>query len=155
STENALKELERYGDWTSSGLFYELFTKKYFHLTGKFIERNDMKRIMFCIFYSKNGTYRKEKNIFKTIFPFICNYIEEEKKTKYNEFAIKLQRMESEICIDKICNKLDLNNINYYTIHDAWIVDKKEVDEVKSIIYKEFYDNLHRRPELKIEKIKE
>ncbi len=152
-TQNQQKELQMYGDWTSSGLFYELFTKKYFNKTGNVIERKEVKDIMFCIFYSKNGTYQKEKSIFKSIFPFIMEYIEQQKKTKHNEFAIKLQKIESKICIDKICNKLDLNDINYWTIHDAWLVDKSAVEMTKNIIYREFYDNLHRRPELKIEVI--
>jgi hypothetical protein len=152
-TGDERKELEMYGDWTSSGLFYEMFEMAYFKKTSKTLTRKEIKDIMFCIFYSKNGSYRKEKDIFKGILPNIMKCIEKEKETKHNEFAIKLQRIESKICIDKICKKLDLNDINYYTIHDAWLVDKSEVEEVKKIIYSEFYDNLHRRPELKIEKI--
>jgi hypothetical protein len=152
-TGDEKKELEMYGDWTSSGMFYEMFERTYFKKTGKTLTRKEVKDIMFCIFYSKNGSYRKEKNIFKGILPNIMKWIEKEKETKHNEFAIKLQRIESKICIDKICKKLDLNDLNYYTIHDAWLVDKSEVESVKKIIYREFYDNLYRRPELKIEKI--
>jgi hypothetical protein len=151
--ENDKKELERYGDWTSSGLFYELFEKTYFNKTGKALNRKEIKNMMFCIFYSKNGSYRKEKNIFKTIFPFIMSYIEELKKEKHNEFAIKLQKIESKICIDKICNKLDLENIKYWTIHDAWLISYNDIKKVVNIIHNEFLNNFYRRPELKIEKI--
>ena len=148
------KELNKYGDWTSSGLFYELFEKEYLRKTGKVLTRKEIKNMMFCIFYSKNGTYQKEKNIFKTIFPFINKMIESEKSVKHNDFAIKLQKIESKICIDKICSVLDIEDIEYYTIHDAWLVDKKDIDKTIKIIYNEFYENFHRRPELKIEKIK-
>jgi hypothetical protein len=147
------KELEMYGDWTSSGMFYEMFERTYFKNTGKTLTRKEIKNIMFCIFYSKNGSYRKEKNIFKSILPNIMNFIEKEKEVKHNEFAIKLQKIESKICIDVICQRLDKEGIEYYTIHDAWLVDKSEVDKVVKIIHREFYNNLYRRPELKIEKI--
>lgn len=146
-------ELQKYNDWTGSGLFYELFEKEYFTKTSKLLTRKEIKNIMFCIFYSKNGSYRKEKNIFTSIFPSISDFIEEEKKEKHNEFAIKLQRIESKICIDIICEELNKNNIEYYTIHDAWLVDKNDVEEAQRIIYDMFYKHLYRRPELKIEKI--
>jgi hypothetical protein len=143
-----------YGDWTSSGLFYEMFERAYFKKTGKTLSRKEIKNIMFCIFYSKNGSYVKEKNIFKGILPNIMNFIENEKKIKHNDFAIKLQKIESKICIDIICEKLDSEGIEYYTIHDAWLLDKSCVDKVIDMIHREFFKNLYRRPELKIEKIK-
>jgi len=147
------RELVRYGDWTSSGMFYEMFEKTYFKKTGRTLSRKEIKDIMFCIFYSKNGSFKKEKNIFVSVFPNIMKWIEKEKDGKHNEFAIKLQRIESKICIDKICSVLDEEDIKYYTIHDAWLVSKKDIDLVVKTIFREFYNNLHRRPELKIEKI--
>jgi ankyrin repeat protein len=112
-----------------------------------------IKDMMFCIFYSKNGSYNKEKTIFKSIFPTIMSYIEDEKKDKHNEFAIRLQKIESKICIDVICKELDNENIKYFTIHDAWLVDKNDVDKTTKIIINMFYKNFSRRPEMKIEKI--
>jgi len=147
------KELDKYTRWTSAGIFYEMFEKEYFNKTSKIITRKEIKNIMFCIFYSKNGSYQKEKNIFKSIYPTIMKWIEEQKKDKHNEFAIKLQKIESKICIDIICSELNNNNIKYYTIHDAWLVDKEDIEKTKEIIYRKFYDNFYRRPELKIEKI--
>lgn len=147
------KELEKYTDWTSAGIFYEMFMREYFNKTSKVLERDDIKDIMFCIFYSKNGQYTKEKNIFKSIFPTIMSYIEKEKSNKHNEFSIKLQKIESKICIEIISQELDKQSIKYYTIHDAWLVDEKDIKKVKDIIIRKFYDNFYRRPELKVEKI--
>jgi hypothetical protein len=152
--QNEKKELDMYGDWTSSGLFYEMFERTYFNKTGKTLTRKEIKYIMFCIFYSKNGSYKKEKDIFKSILPKIMKWIEDEKQTKHNEFAIKLQKIESKICIDKICKELDKQEIQYYTIHDAWLVDKSDINKLTKIVYSMFYKYLNRRPELKIEKIK-
>ena len=60
--------------------------------------------------------------------------------------------MESKICIDIICKELDKQGIEYYTIHDAWLVDSKDIKKTESIIIEKFYKHLYRRPELKIEK---
>jgi hypothetical protein len=106
---------------------------------------------MFCIFYSKNNSYVKEKNIFKTIFPTIYKWISDEKKNKHNEFAIKLQKIESDICIDCICSELDKNNIEYYTIHDAWLVEDKYIDDTSNIIKKCFTMQFMSNPKIKIE----
>jgi hypothetical protein len=147
------KELIRYTEWTSAGIFYERFETEYFNKTSKVLNRKEIKNIMFCIFYSKNTSYIKEKNIFKTMFPTIMKWIDEQKKDKHNEFAIKLQKIESKICIDIICTELNKANINYYTIHDAWLVDEKDVKETEKIIYRMFYKHFYRRPELKTDKI--
>ena len=152
-TKDFKYELNRYSDWTSSGTFYEMFERTYFKNTGKTLTRKMIKDMMFKIFYSKNGSYVKEKNIFKNIFPNINELIEKEKEYKHNEFAIKLQKIESKICIDIICEELNKNNIQYYTIHDAWLVNKEDSKKTLDVIYDMFYTHLYRRPEVKIEKI--
>jgi hypothetical protein len=146
-------ELLKYNDWTGSGLFYEMFEKTYFNKTGKTLTRKMIKDMMFCIFYSKNSSFKKEKSIFISVFPNIMNIIEKEKENKHNEFAIKLQKIESKICIDIISQELDIEGIEYYTIHDAWLVSKEDIQKTKNIIMNKFYKYFHRRPEMKIEKI--
>lgn len=147
------KELEKYTDWTSSGMFYEMMEREYFNISGKLLSRKEIKNMMFCIFYSKNGSYQKEKNIFRSIYPTIMNFIDKEKENKHNEFSIKLQKIESKICMDIISIRLDKENIKYYTIHDAWLVEEEDIKKTKNIIIDEFYNNFYKRPELKIENI--
>jgi hypothetical protein len=147
------KELEKYTDWTGSGLFYELFEKTYKENTGKILNRKQIKDMMFCIFYSKNISYKKEKEIFTSIFPSISKWISEQKEDNHNQFAITLQKIESKICIEIICKELDKQNIKYYTIHDAWLVNKEDIQKTQKIIMSNFYKYFNRRPEMKIEKI--
>jgi len=61
--------------------------------------------------------------------------------------------MESEMCIDIISQEIDRSNINYYTIHDAWLVNREDVLRVETIIKKCFKDKYNSIPKLKIEKI--
>jgi hypothetical protein len=147
------KEIDKFLEWTGGGVFYENFEREYFNQSGKTLTRKEIKDIMFCIFYSKNGSYTQQKRIFNSIFPTINTLIEKEKEDKHNVFAIKMQKMESKICIDIICKELDKQGIDYYTIHDAWLVDKEDIKKTQSIIIDKFYKHLYRRPELKIEKI--
>lgn len=142
------KELDLYGSWVSEGLFYEHFMNYTNNLT-----RDEVKDLMFCIFYSKNESYLEEKKVFKSIFPTIYECIYEYKKNKHNELAILMQQIESEICINIICQDLDKEDINYFTIHDSWLVDNDKIDQVKDIIEQNFQKKYNNKPHLKIKKI--
>lgn len=153
-SRNSIKnDFEKYINWTSKGVFYENFQKEYYTQKGKLLSRKEIKDIMFCILYSKNQSYKKEKEVFKSIFPNVYDCIEKEKNTKHNQLAIKMQKLESEICIDIICQELDKNNINYFTIHDAWLVDKFDEIKVRQIVEDCFMKKYSSIPKLKIEKI--
>lgn len=146
-------ELKKYTDWTTQGMFYENFEKEFIKTTNKKITRKEIKKIMFCIFYSKNTNCKRQKAIFKNIFPTISYWIENQKSKKHNALAIKMQKFESQICIDIICKELDLEGIKYYTIHDAWIVDKEKVMITEKII-KYCFIKFHKAiPKLKCESI--
>lgn len=147
------EDYSKYKSWTEKGVFYENFMKEYFNRKGILLKREEIKDIMFCIFYSKNTSYLKEKEVFKSIFPSVYSIIEKEKITKHNQLAIKMQQLESEICIDIICQELDKEGIKYFTIHDAWVVDKFDEIKVKEIIEREFIKKYKSKPTLKIEKI--
>jgi hypothetical protein len=76
-----------------------------------------------------------------------------EKSDKHNQLAIKMQRLESEICIDVICQELDKVGVKYWTIHDSWIVDRIDELKVKMIVEREFMKKSRSVPKLKIEKL--
>ncbi len=161
SIENDIK---KYKLWTEKGVFYENFQREYFNQKGIVIPRKEIKDIMFGIYYSRNEyqnkygvtlkPYLKEKKIFQSIFPSVYSFIESQKKNKkHNQLAIELQKLESEICIDTICQELDKQNINYFTIHDAWLVDRFDEIKVKEIIENEFIKKYNSKPTIKTEKI--
>jgi hypothetical protein len=148
-------ELIKYTQWTTRGRFYEKFINAYYKLTGKRYERDDIKDVMFCIFYSKNESYKKEKNIFDSLFPTINEWIKEQKKEKekHNKLAIRMQQFESDICIDVICEEINKQDLKYYTIHDAWLVREKDIEKTINIINKSFTNLYDTQPTLKIEDI--
>ena len=153
------EELELYGSWVSSGLYYENFMNYSFpqhkySININNLSRNDIKDIMFSIFYSRNESFIELKELFKCIFPTIYNWIHNYKKDNHKLLAIQMQKIESEICIDIISQELDKLNINYFTIHDAWVVDNNDIPKVKEVIETNFFKKYNNIPNLKIEKIK-
>ena len=147
------EEVQKYKDWTSMGQFYENFSRSVYSRTGKEITRSEIKKMMFCIFYSKNTSFCKQKGVFTDIFPSIMKYIESKKKTKHNQFAIDMQKAESDMCIDIIAKELDDKGITYFTIHDSFIVDKKDIYETKQSIFNNFNKKYNSQPLLSTEKI--
>lgn len=152
------EELEMYGEWVSSGQYYENFMNYKFpphkySININNLDRNLIKDIMFKVFYSHNDLYPELKDIFKSIFPTIYNWIYEYKKENYKSLSIKMQKIESEMCIDIISQELDKLNINYLTIHDAWLVDNNDIPKVKEIIESKFKEKYNNIPHLKTEKI--
>jgi hypothetical protein len=150
---NTTPDIDKFKLWTSKGLFYDNYQREFLNKTGKILTRKEIKDIMFCILYSKNGSYKKEKELFKQFFPSVLSFTESQKNDKHNKLAIDLQLMESEICINIICQELDKNNIKYYTIHDSWIVDRMDEIKTKDIIEYCFMKKFNNIPKLQVEKI--
>lgn len=125
----ALKaEIEEYKASTLSGHWYELLMELY----G--IDRNTAKDYWMQIAYSKNKSYRRQKNKFAKRFPEIMKIIEKKKETDHAKFAIGLQKIESEIFIDEICKELVEKNIMAYTLHDGLLVPKEKEQETYEIM---------------------
>ncbi len=92
------------------------------------------------IAYSKNKSYKNDKKVFKDAYPNIYKIIASYKAKNHSDFAIKLQKIESDIFIDKICRKLVEKEIIPFTIHDAIIV-KKEYKEITLKIMKSVFED--------------
>lgn len=151
------KELERYSASCIRGTFYDDFMIEY-NLTiidsKRKLTRMDIKEMMFCIFYSKNESYIKEKRIFESIYPSISRFIHKYKsENDYNKLAIELQRLESDIIINSITKDLDKNSINYWTIHDSFIVATENTLKTKEVIENEFWKRFGYVPNIKVENL--
>lgn len=136
-------EIEQFGMMVTSGSFYE-------NLAGKLgVSKKEAKTIAFSILFSKNSSYIKEKKIFKSMFPTICDFIFWFKEEYgYKELAITLQRMESYNVLDNICRIMVTDGIVPITIHDSWIVPTEQVEQALNIIN----DYFKIKPKLSIDK---
>ena len=138
-------EIDKYRKATFAGKWYE-------ELMTIFKEdRDSCKEIWMCVAYSQNKSYQNYKKPFKKAYPEIYKIIESIKSSDYKNFAISLQKLESEIFIDKICKELVDKGIIPYTVHDALIVDKKDKDRTLKIMEEVFLENLGDIPKISVE----
>jgi hypothetical protein len=137
-------EFQRYQKLVSSGRLYEFFEDK---LT---INNNELKngktkrdivkyRMMLCL-YSKNGGYSGGmKSVFKKHFPKLYTLICKLKANKHNTLAILLQRIESYLILEVICNRIAFEKpqLPIFTIHDCIVTTVGNEQYVSSIIKEE------------------
>lgn len=136
ATEDLKKEINQYFEYTTKGVWYEHLQELYS------TTRKESKDLWMKIAYSKNKSYRDDKKIFKQAYPNIYKIISSYKIKNHSDFAIKLQKIESDIFIDKICRKLVEKEIIPFTIHDAVIVKKKHKEITLKIMESVFEDAL-------------
>lgn len=134
ATEDLKKEIDQYFKNTINGNWYEHLQELY----G--ITREESKNLWMKIAYSKNKSYKGDKKVFIQAYPNIYKIIASYKTKDHSDFAIKLQKIESDIFIDKICRKLVEKDIIPLTIHDAVIV-KKEHKKITLKIMESIFKN--------------
>ncbi len=149
------EELEKFNEWVNSGLLYDKFCDWFnTHSTSsrKKLTRDDVKKIFFCIFFSrnrvcnkKNGNefvpFQKLKKQFARVFPMIAEMIvalkaatqsqaraKDEKKIKNNDhslLSVYLQKVESYVFIDHLARVLVAEGIVPDTVHDSVMVKRE------------------------------
>lgn len=126
-------ELEYYGKMVIEGRLYEFLATEFERLTDRPKTRNEMKAILFKIFYSKTTSYEGYKKAFRSIFPTIMDHIDLTNTEEHKTLAIELQTLESFTILDVVMVELQSRGINPFTIHDSFIVTEAELEEVKSV----------------------
>lgn len=142
-------ELEKYGNWVTSGKFYDNFINENEITSDNYDElRKKEKSNMFCVLFSKPNSYKNKKYKFNMLFPTLNNWIDEFKNVNgYNKFSIFFQKLESYLVLDNICEKLYKEDIFNVTIHDSWIIKKEDYDKFMKIFNSTFII----KPSIKIE----
>ena len=128
------EEIKRYYLITISGNWYEELCDIFKLDRNCNHDRDIAKKNWMKIAYSENGDYRNLKNKFRKHYPKINNLIEKIKSKNHSQFAIKLQRTESEIFINEICKCLVENDIIPYSIHDGVLVPKEHENKTYDIM---------------------
>jgi len=136
--EKTLQEFQDFRTATFEKDFYDFLKNKYENLYGKAISRDEVKETVYKVFFSKNTSFRKEKEVFKKLYPVIYEIICKLKQGEHNRLALCLQSIESELFIQTICKRLIDVGIIPLTIHDSIIVlekDKGKALEIMAEVY--------------------
>lgn len=147
ATSNQIKEMDTFYDLTTSGKWYE-------HLSEIFgCDRETAKEAWMVIAYSKNTTkyFTPLKKHFEQHFPFINQVIVGFKEHNHNQFAIELQKVESDLFIDKICVKLVKENIIPFTFHDAILIPTADKNRALEIMQNTLECELGSIPKISVE----
>lgn len=170
---NLIRELEDAEDivlfkrLVTEGGFYEYFTKEMiikglipnvFETDAETLKRfrNKAKEVMFTVLFSSNRTNNEEARLFKEKFPSvhsIFKLIKRGDKT-YNALAICLQKLESELVLEKACVRINSENPNVpiFTLHDSIITTEEHVEYVEAILKEILTNNIGETPNLKLER---
>lgn len=130
----------RYYEKAITGVLYDDLTE--FGEVKK--EREEVKKMMYPIFFSKNlrytkkgGSYvpyKKEKLFFNSVYPSVGRMLVALKKENNRDLPIYLQQFESYLFIECIAKELVEKGIVPYTIHDSVIVEKEHEQKTLEII---------------------
>jgi hypothetical protein len=148
-----LEELELYKKMVLSGQLYDAlvldFNKKY----QKIWIRDQMKNMVFKIFYSKTSSYLKYKNFFASWFPTIMEFINNTNANSNKILAVKMQTLESHAVLDVIMPDLEKLGIKPYTIHDSFMCKQSQVDTIVSVVTQKMEELFGVCPTLKVEEV--
>jgi hypothetical protein len=116
--------------------------------------RNTAKKTWMLLAYSQNKDLLGLKKRFAEEYPFVSSVMKSIKKEQYEQFAISLQIIESEVFIDKICRILVSEGIVPYTLHDGLLVpnefEKRTLEVMREVLLKE----IGVIPQIKVESFK-
>lgn len=139
-------------------VFIELFEKRFDNIYFSNNPRGETKRaivkdVMFEVFYSKNSYNTKEKRLFRDTFPTVDEVYRYHKRINNNKLPIKLQKLEANIVLDKVCKLLSRENpeIPLFTIHDSIVATVEHKVEVRAALYYELKKEIKCPPKLKFE----
>jgi hypothetical protein len=139
------KEYKRFEKMTVSGHLYDYFSKK------EQMERDVVKDMMFQTFFKRmNYTIPFEEN-FKKLFPKVYEVIVFLKPiNKHNRLALLLQRLESMVVIETLCDLMVAEEIPFIPIHDSVIVPRSRAQEVAKAFQSTSYYYSRLKPTVRI-----
>lgn len=151
-----------YVSLVNSGRFYEYIRDEFKKYGLTYTSRDEVKRQVFIILFSRNTIYNKAKEIFSVLFPNVyerfCQvkgYNRGNKFENYKRFSILLQRVESYLVLDNILKRIyrEYPGNIAVSIHDSVVTGilTNSVDSVKKIMEDELTKYVGISPILKIE----
>ena len=100
------------------------------------IDRDDAKKLMLRVMFSKLNYHDSFKTVFTERYPVVAEVFNQKKrvnklkKDKYKGLAQSLQRIESGLMLRSICKNEALRNVPMFTIHDSIMTTPDNVELV-------------------------
>ena len=173
STLKKISKIHKKVDFAKSmNLSFELNKFKKAVLNGRYYEsimngnltREEAKNTNWGVYFSKNFEqtkysyfipYKKEKENFAGIYPYIYEVIKLLKAKDHSRLAVYLQKVESFVFIDTIAYRLVREGIVPLTVHDSILVQSKHKAKAQQIIEGTFLEFYGLIPSFHIESYKE
>lgn len=134
------EELLRYMELVINGTLYDYLKDAYNNKYNKFWDRDQMKKMLFKIYYSRTTSFQAYKDFFASIFPSIMQYINIENEVFHNTLSVRLQTTESFAVLDTIMPMLEAIGIRPYTIHDSFVCKESEANQIIETINNKFIE---------------
>lgn len=134
------EELSRYMELVINGTLYDYLKDEYNNRYNKFWDRDQMKKMLFKIYYSRTTSYPVYKDFYSSIFPTIMQYINIENEVFHNTLSVRLQTTESFAVLDTIMPMLESIGIRPYTIHDSFVCKESEANQIIETIKNKFIE---------------
>lgn len=136
-------KVTEYIDMVNTGDFYEKISEKLYP-KSPFVKKQ-MKEMIFTVLFSRNSFIRlpeaKSKIDFRDNFPEIYEIFRQLKVKNHRALAHILQRIESELIIQKVCKRISIEkpDLPIFTIHDSIATTVGNEDYVSIIIKEEAF----------------
>lgn len=139
-----IKQVSSYTRMAKSGDFYQQLSKVMY--PTKAFDKEEMKKLTYTVFFSNNraiqGMNYMPKRQFKRKFPDVYKVFSALKRKNHRALSHMLQRIESEIMIQKVCQRIsdEQPTLPIFTIHDSIITTDGNQDYVSRVILEEAYN---------------
>lgn len=110
------------------------------------ISRNSAKQLWFRVLFGHNKAEFPAKNYFERRYPEVARYVSIEKRRHKRDLAVKLQRMESLVMLERIGPRLADLQIPCLTVHDSLLVLSADMRECERIMTEELHAYVGQKP---------
>jgi len=177
---NTSIDFQRFENLVCTGAFYkefereirakigdDYFTREYIYdhdkgrpVKNTFTPKEIVKKDIFTVYFSKNKSKPKVKELFAELFPTVAFAFENMKQPKswndedsHKNLAKRLQRMESHIMLDLVAKELarDYPDLPIFTIHDSIVTTAGHEYMVEEAMERIFTSQIGYKPTLTIE----
>lgn len=146
SEVDGLTDIAKFITDVTTGNFYESLVEDYNTKYKTTLDRDDAKKLMLRVMFSKSTYNDSFKSVFKQRYPVVAEVFNHKKRVnklkedKYKALSQSLQRIESGLMIRTICENEALTDVPMFTIHDSIMTTQENVELVKDIMITELTD---------------